>query len=162
MNAEKIFLFGNKKSKSDFEVFCLTNLILKVWSQKKFPQTESCVTTTTSPTTSRSAPGPNWKPSWTGIPVRPEFGLFQDNTGTRMMILRDHSWPLFLYFRLFNTVDSKQMFNKIFANGHIQTADLWHQKRPLYQLSHNHWPEWCLTSSKCYKTFCGKFRFPQN
>ena len=23
-----------------------------------------------------------------------------------------HSWPLFLYFRLFNTVDSKQMFDK--------------------------------------------------
>ena len=25
----------------------------------------------------------------------------------------DHSRPLFIYFRLFNTVDNKQMFNKI-------------------------------------------------
>ena len=24
----------------------------------------------------------------------------------------DHSRPLFIYFRLFNTVDNKQMFNK--------------------------------------------------
>ena len=32
--------------------------------------------------------------------------------------------PFFLYFRLFSTVDSKQMFNKNFADGWIRTADL--------------------------------------
>ena len=38
------------------------------------------------------------------------------------------SQPLFLYFRLFNTVDR------------IRTADLSSWKQPLYQLSHNHCP----------------------
>ena len=52
-----------------------------------------------------------------------------------------HSRPLFC---LFNTVDSKQMFNINFANDWIQTADLWYQKQLLYQLSHNHWP-WYVT-----------------
>ena len=53
-----------------------------------------------------------------------------------------HSRPLLIYFRLFNTVDSKQVknVNTNFANDRIQTADLWFQKRPLYQLSHNHFP----------------------
>ena len=46
----------------------------------------------------------------------------------------------FLYFRLFNTVDSKQMFNINFADDWIRTVDLWYWKRPLYQLSHNHCP----------------------
>ena len=54
--------------------------------------------------------------------------------------LSGHSRPLFLYFCLFNTVDSKQMFYKNFDNDWIQTADLWYWKRPLYQLSHNHCP----------------------
>ena len=27
-----------------------------------------------------------------------------------------------------------------FADDWIRTVDLWYQKRPLYQLSHNHWP----------------------
>ena len=40
------------------------------------------------------------------------------------------SRPLFLYFLLFNTVNSKQMFNIIFADDWIQTADLWYWKRP--------------------------------
>ena len=40
----------------------------------------------------------------------------------------------FLYFCLFNTVDSKQMFNKF-----CRWLDSnWYRKRPLYQLSHNH------------------------
>ena len=30
------------------------------------------------------------------------------------------------------------MFNIIFANDWIRTADLWNRKRLLYQLSHNH------------------------
>ena len=46
---------------------------------------------------------------------------------------------LFLYFRLFNTVDSNCSL-QIFANDWIRTADLWSQKLPLYQLSHNHCP----------------------
>ena len=43
-----------------------------------------------------------------------------------------HFWPLFLYFRLFNTGNIK------FADDWNQTADLWCCKEPLYQLSHNH------------------------
>ena len=37
------------------------------------------------------------------------------------------------------TVDSK-MFNIYFADDWLQTVDLWNQKRPLYQLSHDHCP----------------------
>ena len=50
---------------------------------------------------------------------------------------------------LFNTVDSKQMFNINFAYDWIRTVDLWYWKRPLYQLSHNHFQEWlvCLDSN---------------
>ena len=56
-----------------------------------------------------------------------------------------HSRPLFLYFRLFNTVDS-EMFNIIFfADDWFRTADLWIWKQLLYQLSHNHYPEGCLS-----------------
>ena len=46
---------------------------------------------------------------------------------------------LIFYFRLFNTVDSKQMF-KNFADDSIRTADIWYWKQPIYQLSHNHCP----------------------
>ena len=35
-----------------------------------------------------------------------------------------HFLPLFLYFHLSETVDSKQMFNINFANDLIQTTDL--------------------------------------
>ena len=45
-----------------------------------------------------------------------------------------------------HTVDSKYMFNTNFANGWIQTADLWRSKRPRYQLSH--WP----VLNKTYKS----------
>ena len=50
-----------------------------------------------------------------------------------------HSRPLFIYFRLFSTVN-KQMFNINFANDWSRTIDLWYWKWPLYQLSHNHFP----------------------
>ena len=50
-----------------------------------------------------------------------------------------HSWPLFLYFRLFNPVDSDLM-SQIFANDWIRTADLCCKNQPLNQLSHNHCP----------------------
>ena len=45
----------------------------------------------------------------------------------------------FLYFRLFNTVDSKHSI-QIFADDWIRIADLWNCKQLLYQLSHNHCP----------------------
>ena len=51
-----------------------------------------------------------------------------------------HSRPLFLYFHLLNTFDSKLMFNINFANDWIRTPVLLHWKRPLYQLSHIHCP----------------------
>ena len=51
-----------------------------------------------------------------------------------------HSRPLFLYFHLFNTVDSKQMFNLNFADDWIRNAALWCCKQLLYQLIHNHCP----------------------
>ena len=51
-----------------------------------------------------------------------------------------HSRPLFRYFRIFDSVDSKQMFNIKFARELIRTVDLWCQKQPLYQLGHNHCP----------------------
>ena len=47
------------------------------------------------------------------------------------------SRPLFLYFCLFNTVESTQMFNMNFDNEWIRTAELWYWKRLLHQLSHN-------------------------
>ena len=47
-----------------------------------------------------------------------------------------HSRPLFLYFHLLNTFDSKLMFNINFANDWIRTPVLLHWKRPLYQQPH--------------------------
>ena len=34
----------------------------------------------------------------------------------------------------------KKCFIKIFADEWIRTTDFWFWKRPLYQLSRNHWP----------------------
>ena len=47
--------------------------------------------------------------------------------------------PLFLYFRIFNTVHNKQcsMFHLNFADDGFWTADLRNRKRPRCQLSHN-------------------------
>ena len=50
-----------------------------------------------------------------------------------------HSRPLFHYFRLFITVDSKCSIQSA-TNDWIPTVDLWNRKHPFYQLSHNHWP----------------------
>ena len=33
------------------------------------------------------------------------------------------------------------MFNINFADDWIRTTDLWNRKRPLYQLSHNHYQQ---------------------
>ena len=46
-----------------------------------------------------------------------------------------HSRPLFIYFLL---IINKCSIN--FANDWSRTADLWYWKRPLNQLSHNHFP----------------------
>ena len=56
------------------------------------------------------------------------------------VFLKGHSRPLFLYFRLFNTVYRKHMFHINFADDWIWTMGLWYCKRPLYQLSHNRCP----------------------
>ena len=49
-----------------------------------------------------------------------------------------HSRPLFLYYCLFYL--KVQLLEKTFATVIIQTAYLWCQEQPLYQLSHNHCP----------------------
>ena len=58
-----------------------------------------------------------------------------------LVLFRNGQFPIsFLYFRLCNTVDSKQMSNINFADYGIRTADIWYRKHPLFQLSHNHRP----------------------
>ena len=54
------------------------------------------------------------------------------------------SRPLFSLFRLFNTVDSKQMVNITFADDWIQAWDLWYLKRLPYQLSHKPLPNFAI------------------
>ena len=48
-----------------------------------------------------------------------------------------------LFSSLQYTVDSIQMLdiNKKIADDWIRTADLWYRKWPLYQLSHNYFPQ---------------------
>ena len=41
-----------------------------------------------------------------------------------------------------------------FADDWIRTADLWYQKQPLYQLSHNH----CPSGSKSFSVQKNKFK----
>ena len=73
----------------------------------------------------------NFQPIRGGMNERPLGALFINKLS--------HSRPLFLYFRLFNTVLIQLIANKIAANW-IRIADLWCPKRLLYQLSHNHCP----------------------
>ena len=47
-----------------------------------------------------------------------------------------HSLPLFLYFRFFR-YSWQWTYNINFADDWFRTADLWSQKRLLYQLCHN-------------------------
>ena len=47
-----------------------------------------------------------------------------------------YSRPLFI-FSFSISFDNKQILNVNFADDWIWTADLWFQKRPLYQLCHN-------------------------
>ena len=68
------------------------------------------------------------------------LGNFWKNCGIWSIF---YKWAIpglfFFYFRLFYAVYSK-MFHMNFAGDWIRTADLWNQKSPLYQLSHNHYP----------------------
>ena len=57
-----------------------------------------------------------------------------------------HYRPLFLYFRLFNAVARKQMFNVNFADDWIRTPDLWYWKQWHYQYSSHHFHILILTT----------------
>ena len=46
----------------------------------------------------------------------------------------------FLFIFVFSIMLIVNNINIKFADDWIRTADLWYQKRPLYQLSHNHFP----------------------
>ena len=50
----------------------------------------------------------------------------------------------FFIFCLFNTQLTVNKCSINFSDDWIRTADLWNQKRPLYQLSHNHCPQQLL------------------
>ena len=62
--------------------------------------------------------------------------------------------PLFLYFHLFNTVDSKEIF-RIKVCWWLDSYN-WPQKRPLYQLSYNHCPENLLLVKYQFKVVFGE------
>ena len=65
-----------------------------------------------------------------------------DNVCKQLYILKmGHYRPLFLYFRLLNTVDRKQMFNIKFCLWLDLNRGPLCRKRPLFQLSHNHYTE---------------------
>ena len=51
-----------------------------------------------------------------------------------------HFRCLFLYFSIFNALDSAQLFNINFADDSIWTTDLCCLKQPLFQLNPNHCP----------------------
>ena len=50
-------------------------------------------------------------------------------------------YGLFFFLFVFINTDLIQLIVKKFANDLIQTADLWYQKRVLYQPYHNHCPK---------------------
>ena len=65
---------------------------------------------------------------------------FISGTGDFLFFLNEQFPASFYYFRLFNTVDNKQMFIIIFLDDWIRAVDLWHQKQLLSQLCHNNCP----------------------
>ena len=80
------------------------------------------------------------------IPLTSKWSnLFSYNSRKRRKIRikrwRWNHFPASFLFSFFNTVDFKQMFNINFANYWIRTRDLWCQKWPLCQLSHNQCPK---------------------
>ena len=70
--------------------------------------------------------------------IEKQFQISLKKTMT-MLFQKGHFLPLFLYFRLFNTVVSKCSIY-IFADDWIRTVYLWYTVQPLYQLSLNHCP----------------------
>ena len=64
-----------------------------------------------------------------------------------------------LFFRFFNTVDSKGMFYINFANDWIRTADFRCWKPPLYQLNHNLCYEGLFLSSGFFKHITKNFTY---
>ena len=68
-----------------------------------------------------------------------------------------HSRQLFSLFLSFQ-YSWQYIGNKKFANDWIRTADLWSPKRPLYQLSHNHYP----TKRNVCSNFIGYSSFLDN
>ena len=64
--------------------------------------------------------------------------LIEDKISLRYKFVKNSAIPGLFFF---NFVFSIQLIVHInFADGWIQTADLWFRKRPLYQLCHNHFP----------------------
>ena len=56
----------------------------------------------------------------TGLVLTDQSALFQQKK------LMAHSGPLFLYIRLFKTIDRKQMLNVNIANDWIRNTDRWY------------------------------------
>ena len=65
---------------------------------------------------------------------------------------------LFIFVFSIQLTINKQMFNVNFADDWSRTEDLWYWKRPLYQLSHNHFPKntylWFPSWSLSYGFVC--------
>ena len=72
--------------------------------------------------------------------------LIEDKISLRYKFVKNSAIPGLFFF---NFVFSIQLIVHItFADGWIQTADLWCWKRPLYQLRHNHFPIQILWANK--------------
>ena len=77
----------------------------------------------------------------------PDVGYRSDQIVCLFQFLNYMDFPgLFLFIFVFSMQLIVNKF-KNFADDWIQTVDLWCQKRPLYQLSHNH----CPILAKIYK-----------
>ena len=91
-----------------------------------------------------------WWHKWDSNPRPREIGAFI------AFLKTGHSWPLFLYFHFFNTVDSKQIFFTKVCRDWIRTLDLWCRKRQLYQPSRTttaHFLHFLLTPFTCLLHF---------
>ena len=69
-----------------------------------------------------------------------QHSFLQSNNTLRMFFKWAIPGLFFLYFCLFNTVDSIQMININFADDWIRTSDPWYRKQPLYKLHNNNCP----------------------
>ena len=71
------------------------------------------------------------------------FSILSSDLSRSFFFFKWANTGLFLFIFVFSTVNSKCNQCKNLADDWIRTADLWYQKRPLCQLSHNH----CLSVS---------------